>query len=70
MNRFDFDFSAVVSAQEAADLLGLQLATVRVLVSRHELETCETRLGRFIKRESVEEYQRNRRGVMGRPRKS
>lgn len=67
MDRFNFD--EVVSAEEAAELLELKLHTVRVMVSRQELETCETRLGRFITLESVEEYKRTRRGVIGRPKR-
>ena len=64
-----FDFDRVVSAKEAAELLELKLGTVRVMISRHELETCETRLGRFITLDSVEEYKRTRRGVIGRPKR-
>lgn len=63
------DYSQYLTPREAAELLGLRLSTIQQLACRGTLQTQETRLGRFLRLDSVESYRDNHLGKLGRKKK-
>lgn len=63
------DFDDVLTIAEAAEMLDCAEQTVRNLIATKRLSTTETRFGRLVRKDSVQEYQQNR-AKPGRPAKS
>ena len=63
------DFEQLLTSQEVADTLELEVRSVQSMISRGVLTPVETRLGRFVHRDTVTAYINERLGKVGRKRK-
>jgi hypothetical protein len=61
----DIDFDLLLTVTETARELHLAVSSVQSMVSRGTLKTVDTRFGKLITVESVEEYKRHRLGRPG-----
>lgn len=64
------NLDTLMTKAEAAEALGLSLSTVQSLVSRGDIATTQTRFGKLIPAEAVEEYRATRLGKRGKPPKN